>query len=71
MNINQPMNRIDTIRIYQDELNKKYKTLIEQAYNFRQTDSALSDISEYRAIKLLNKLNSLKYLYREQHQTAV
>jgi len=71
LNINQPMNRIDTIRIYQDELNKKYKTLIEQAYNFRQTDSALSDISEYRAIKLLNKLNSLKYLYREQHQTAV
>ena len=71
MNINQPMNRIDTIRIYQDELNKKYKTLIEQAYNFRQTDSAFSDISEYRAIKLLNKLNSLKYLYREQHQTAV
>ena len=71
MNINQPMNRIDTIRIYQDELNKKYKTLIEQAYNFRQTDSALSDISEYRAIKLLNKLNSLKYLYREQHQNAV
>lgn len=71
MNINQPMNRIDSINIYQDELNKKYKTLIEQAYNFRQTDSALSDISEYRAIKLLNKLNSLKYLYREQHQTAV
>ena len=71
MNINQPMYRIDTIRIYQDELNKKYKTLIEQAYNFRQTDSALSDISEYRAIKLLNKLNSLKYLYREQHQNAV
>ena len=65
------MNRIDTIRNYQDELNKKYKTLIEQAYNFRQTDSALSDISEYRAIKLLNKLNSLKYLYREQHQNAV
>ena len=65
------MNRIDSINIYQDELNKKYKTLIEQAYNFRQTDSALSDISEYRAIKLLNKLNSLKYLYREQHQTAV
>ena len=65
------MNRIDTIRIYQDELNKKYKTLIEQAYNFRQTDSALSDISEYRAIKLLNKLNSLKYLSREQHRNTV
>lgn len=65
------MNRIDTIRIHQNELSKKYKTLVEQAYNFRQTDSALSDISEYRAIKLLNKLNRLQYLYREQNQTAV
>lgn len=71
MNINQQMNRIDTIKINQDELNKKYKTLVEQAYNFRQTDSALSDISEYKAIKLLNKLNRLKYLYREQPKSAV
>lgn len=71
MNINQQMNRIDTIKIHQNELNKKYKTLVEQAYNFRQTDSALSDISEYKAIKLLNKLNRLKYLYREQHKSAV
>ncbi|WP_141675594.1 Lacal_2735 family protein [Formosa haliotis] len=37
---------------------------MEQAYNFRQTDSAMSDISEYQAIKLLNKINRLKYLYR-------
>ncbi|WP_298536396.1 Lacal_2735 family protein [uncultured Algibacter sp.] len=65
------MNRIDSLRIHQVELNKQYKSLVEQAYNFRQTDSALSDISEYRAIKLLNKLNRLKYLYREQQQRAV
>lgn len=71
MNINQQMDRIDSLRIHQVELNKQYKSLVEQAYNFRQTDSALSDISEYRAIKLLNKLNRLKYLYREQQQTAV
>ncbi|MCD2260409.1 Lacal_2735 family protein [Psychroserpens luteolus] len=43
----------------------RYKTLIEQAYNFRQTDSALSDISEYKAIKLLHKINKLKYLNRD------
>ena len=65
------MDRIDSLRMHQVELNKQYKSLVEQAYNFRQTDSALSDISEYRAIKLLNKLNRLKYLYREQQQTAV
>ncbi|WP_405296620.1 Lacal_2735 family protein [Algibacter sp. Ld11] len=63
------MNQIDNIKINQNRLNLRYKELIEQAYNFRQTDSALSDISEYRAIKLLNKLNRLKYLVRENHTT--
>ena len=60
------MNRIDKIRSNQEKLNKQYKQLIEQAYNMRQTDSALSDISEYNAIKLLNKLNKLKFLARER-----
>ena len=64
------MDRIDTIKRNQKKLNKRYKQLIEQAYNFRQTDSALSDISEFRAIKLLNKLNRLKYLSRELPQPA-
>ena len=64
------MDRIDTIKSNQKKLNKRYKQLIEQAYNFRQTDSALSDISEFRAIKLLNKLNRLKYLSRELPQPA-
>ena len=59
------MKKIDDIKIHQRKLNQRYKELIEQAYNFRQTDSALSDISEYRAIKLLDKLNKLKYLSRE------
>ena len=48
---------------------KQYKQLIEDAYNFRQTDSALSDIFEYNALKLLDKLNRLKYLSREPLQT--
>ena len=50
---------------HQNQLLSRYKRLIEQAYNFRQTDSALSDISEFKAIKLLHKLNKLKYLNRD------
>jgi hypothetical protein len=49
----------------QKKLNNKYKQLIEEAYNLRQTDSALSDISEYKAIQLLHKINRLRYLNRE------
>lgn len=63
------MNRIDIIKTNQEKLNKQYKQLIEQAYNMRQTDSALSDISEFKAIKLLNRLNRLKYLSVEQKKT--
>ncbi|WP_223551525.1 Lacal_2735 family protein [Aestuariivivens sp. NBU2969] len=64
------MSHIENIKSNQDKLYKQYRALIEQAYNFRQTDSAISDISEYKAIKLLNKLNKLKYLAREQTKLA-
>lgn len=59
------MDRSDLIISHQKKLSKRYKQLIEQAYNLRQTDSALSDVSEYRALKLLEKLNRLKYLSRD------
>ena len=62
------MKRKDVLKQHQKKLNKRYKQLVEQAYNLRQTDHALSDVSEYRALKLLNKLNRLKYLSRENSQ---
>ncbi|MBT8254705.1 MAG: Lacal_2735 family protein [Flavobacteriaceae bacterium] len=40
---------------------------MEEAYNLRQSDSALSDISEYRALKLLEELNRLKFLGHEPY----
>ena len=64
------MDKIKAIKTHQKKLRKRYKQLMEQAYNLRQTDSALSDVSEYEALKLLNKLNRLKYLSRESSQTV-
>ena len=65
------MDRSNLLKGHQKKLNKRYKQLVEQAYNLRQTDSALSDISEYRALQLLNKLNRLKYLSREQSEPVI
>lgn len=48
----------------QQKLKREYKRLIEDAYNFRQTDHALSDFSEYQATKILYKLNKLKFIVR-------
>lgn len=59
------MKTLAEIKDHQLKLQKRYKQLIEQAYNFRQTDSAFSDLSEFKAIKLLHKLNQLKFLNRE------
>ncbi|GAB4159846.1 MAG: hypothetical protein Tsb0033_14990 [Winogradskyella sp.] len=45
------------IKLYQE-----YLQLIEDAYNLRQTDHALSDFSEFKATKVLNQLNKLKFI---------
>ena len=64
------MSNSSKIKDNQNKLQKQYKQLIEDAYNFRQTDAALSDIMEYRALKLLDKLNRLHFLSREPLQTV-
>ncbi|MBN4070435.1 Lacal_2735 family protein [Olleya sp. AH-315-F22] len=63
------MGKYSNIKENKNKLLKQYKQLIEDAYNFRQTDSALSDISEYRALKLLEELNRLNFLSRDSLQS--
>lgn len=50
------------------KLKKKYLKLIEDAYNLRQTDHALSDFSEYKATKVLHEINKLKFLLGRDSQ---
>ena len=59
------------VKIQQNRLKDKYKQLIELAYNLRQSDTSLSDVLEYQAILLHNKINRLKYLYGDQSQSAL
>lgn len=56
------MKTITKVQRQRKRLLKRYKLLIEHAYNLRQTDSAESDISEFKAIELLDKINKLNYL---------
>lgn len=49
------------IKRYTKRLEKKYKRLSEKAYNFKFIDSALSTIAEYKAMRLLNKINRIKF----------
>ncbi|PNQ73381.1 hypothetical protein C1T31_07650 [Hanstruepera neustonica] len=63
------MKSLSEITNHRKRLQKRYKQLMENAYNLRQTDSAESDISEYQAIKLLDELNRLNYLHRDFTQS--
>ena len=65
------MKHLTDIKKQRKRLKKRYKQLIEKAYNLRQTDSAESDISEYQAIQLLDELNRLSYLHRDNMTPSV
>lgn len=47
------------------KLKLKYLSLIEEAYNYRQTDHGYSDLSEFKAIKVLNRINELKFVVKD------
>lgn len=56
------MNNTDQLLKKRTRLKQKYAQLVENAYNLRQTDHALSDFSEYKATKVLHKINKLKFV---------
>ncbi|MDC3388592.1 Lacal_2735 family protein [Flavobacteriaceae bacterium] len=44
-------------------LELRYKKLVEKAYNFKYTNSTISDFSAYQAMRLLEKINRIKFGY--------
>lgn len=46
----------------QRQLTLTYIKLIEDAYNLRELDDALSDVSAYEATLILNQINKLKFV---------
>lgn len=54
-----------TLNTYRDtsRLEARYKKLVEKAYNFKQTNSTLSDLAAFKAMKLLERINRIKFGY--------
>jgi len=44
-----------------DFMERKYRKLIEEAYNLKYTDHALSDVLTYEALQLDQKLKFLQF----------
>lgn len=52
------------------KLKSQYSELIEYAYNLRQMDEAMSDVAEFRATLILNKINKLKFVVEDNMAMA-
>ena len=50
---------------YKKHLQDRYAILLEKADDYRIKDEAKSDLAAFKAIKLLEKINQVRYLDRE------
>ncbi len=64
------MHNSELLLLKKSKLKQQYLQLIEDAYNLRQTDHALSDFSEYKATKVLHKINKLEFIIRDTQLQA-
>jgi hypothetical protein len=51
--------------VYKKHLLDRYISLVEKSDNYRFEDEAKSDVAAFKAMKLLEKINQIKYLDRE------
>ena len=56
------MQNSEQLLLKKSKLKQQYLQLIEDAYNLRETDHALSDFFAFKATKILNKINKLKFV---------
>lgn len=70
MLINNPVLGQKKLLQKKQKLKKKYLRLIEDAYNHKQIDQAYSDLSEFNAIKILNKINELNFVITDTQASA-
>ena len=56
------MSKVKELHTYKNHLEQRYRKLIERSNNYKYIDESMSDIACYKALKILQKLNRVKYL---------
>ena len=56
------MSRLLDLHKYKQHLELRYKKLIERANDYKYIDEVKSDIALFKAMKILQKLDRVKYL---------
>lgn len=65
------MLRVDQLQRYRKHLEDRYGRLIERANDYKYIDECKSDRSAFKAMKVLEKLNRIKYLDKEISDSIV
>ena len=59
------MSRLYQLQIYRKHLEERYLKLVEKSNDYKFIDESKSDCAAYKAMKLLDKINQVKYLDRD------
>lgn len=65
------MLRVDQLHKYRKHLEDRYGKLVERANDYKYIDECKSDRSAFKAMKILEKLNRIKYLDQEFSDSVV
>ena len=59
------MYRLKQLNSYKKHLKERYITLVKESNSYRYEDESMSDIAAFKAMKLLEKINQVRYLDRK------
>ena len=63
------MTRLLQLKRYRKHLEERYYQLVERANDYKYVDEGKSDRSAFKAMKVLEKLNRIKYLDKDVSNT--
>jgi hypothetical protein len=59
------MSRLSQLSQYRKHLEERYRRMVEQSNDYKYIDEIKSDRAAYKAMKILGKLNRVKYLDKD------
>ena len=59
------MHQENQFKSFKRHLKKRYTELVEKSNNYRFEDEAKSDLAAFKAMKILEKINQVRYLERD------
>lgn len=65
------MSRISQLQRYRKHLEERYRKLVERANDYKYEDECKSDRSAFKAMRILEKLNKVRYLDKDFSNTTM